>query len=313
MALNITIPSGCYRQPNESTGFDENGNETFNLVFKGPYDTLKTELLSALHVGKKVDSESEVRSADLSRINAGLGLLTVHCGKAGGTSTSGDGTVSSSAKLLKDIWSVRAIRNDVSIIAYCGVGDYTASRAKVEAWMKEPDGKLAEALSFKQSDGKTVKINPASATGQVIGKLQKGIESVVRFYPVVTRKRTYDDAPDAAFQNLACIDTPSLPARLSEENEGTAKRPKIKYPTGISAVIAAHEWLKVDDSADENADSTWTRTESWWGILKSDMNTNTGWDPDLYSAASGSRWRMPHTTGVKDTDKDGDDSFGSDS
>lgn len=312
MALNITIPSGCYRQPNESTGFDENGNETFNLVFKGPYDTLKTNLLSALYVGKKVDSESEARSADLTRTNAGLGLLTIHCGKAGGVSTSGE-TTTSNAKLLKDIWSVRAIRNDVSIIAYCGVGDNAASRAKVEAWMKEPDGKLAEALSFKQSDGKVVKIKAGSATAEVIGKLQKGIESVMRFYPVVTRKRTYDDAPDAAFQNLACIDTPSLPARLSEENEGTAKRPKIKYPTGISAVIAAHEWLKVDDSADENADGTWTRVESWWGILKSDMNTDTGWDPDLYSADSGSRWRMPRTTSVKDTDEDGDDSFGSDS
>lgn len=295
MALsNISIPSGCYLQPNISDGFDSEGKRTFSYSIKGVHSSL-SNLKNTLYPGKVVDANIELVSCDLVGAPAGLGVLTLNCATRGSYTVENE-VAANNAELLKDIWSVKSVRNDVSIIAYCGNGDYDAVRADVEAWMKEPDANLAAVYRYRRSDNVEMEIPEGSASRDIIDKLKSGIEQVMRFYPVVTRKRTYDDAPDGAFQDLGTINTPVLPARIAATtDDANSKHPKVRYPTGISAVIAAHQWLKVEDSADENPDGSWTRVESWWGILLSDMNANTGWDPNLYSAVAGTRWRMPHS------------------
>ena len=168
-------------------------------------------------------------------------------------------------------------------MAYCGDGENEPNRALIEAWMKEPDGNLAKAHQFQKPDGEIVELTTDAATMDLVQKIEKGIESVIRFYPVVTRTRTYADCPPACLEKVGFVDTPPAPT-------GTAKN-----PTGISTAVSAHQWLKIQDDAQEQPDSKWTRTESWMGIAKSDANDNAPWDADLYgTAGSTQRWKMPH-------------------
>ena len=167
-------------------------------------------------------------------------------------------------------------------MAYCGPSPgANPQRALIEAWMKEPDGDLAENLQFRKSDGTVFDISNREypATVALIGKIRKGIEAVIRFHPVVTRTRTYADCPPACLENIGFIDTPPAPA-------GTAKK-----PSGLAAAVNAHQWLKVQDDAQEQTDGKWTRTESWMGIAKSDNPDDSPWDADLYGA---NRWPMPY-------------------
>ena len=98
-------------------------------------------------------------------------------------------------------------------------------------------------------------------------------------YPVVTRTRTYADCPPACLENIGFIDTPPAPA-------GTAKK-----PSGLATAVNAHQWLKVQDDAQEQPDGKWTRTQSWMGCLSSEG----GWDANLYGTTD--RWPMPYTSG----------------
>ena len=163
-------------------------------------------------------------------------------------------------------------------MAYCGPSEgANPNRAMIEAWMKEPDGALARNHQFRSPDGTIQDISGASLT--LVQKIEKGVEAVIRFYPVVTRTRTYADVPPACLEKLGFIDTPPVPS-------GTAKK-----PSGLEAAVNAHQWLKVRDDAQEQTDGKWTRTESWMGIAKSDDPNSSPWDADLYGA---NRWPMPY-------------------
>ena len=169
------------------------------------------------------------------------------------------------------------------MMAYCGSGENEPNRALIEAWMKEPDGELAKKHQFQKPDGEIVQLTDDAATMDLVQKIEKGIEAVIRFYPVVTRTRTYADCPPACLEKVGFVDTPPAPS-------GTAKK-----PTGIGVAVSAHQWLKVRDDAQEQSDGKWTRTESWMGIAKSDANNGAPWDADLYGTEeSTQRWSMPY-------------------
>jgi len=160
-------------------------------------------------------------------------------------------------------------------MAYCGPSEgANPNRAMIEAWMKEPDGSLAAQYKFQKPSGEIETLTGASLA--LVHKIEKGVEAVIRFYPVVTRTRTYVDCPPACLEKVGFIDTPPAPT-------GTAKK-----PSGLSTAVAAHQWLKVQDDAQEQPDGNWTRTESWMGIPSAD---GTGWDANLYGA---NRWPMPY-------------------
>ena len=132
-------------------------------------------------------------------------------------------------------------------------------------------------VTFACSTISTMSFFPATVA--LINKIRNGVEAVIRFYPVVTRTRTYADCPPACLENVGFIDTPPVPT-------GTAKN-----PSGLTTAVAAHQWLKVQDDAQEQPDGNWTRTESWMGIAKSDNPDDSPWDADLYGA---NRWPMPY-------------------
>ncbi len=275
---NFTPPTTAVAQPDETAGRDDAGNLKKSFSWKGPYTDLETAG-KGIARGDVVATGWVASSWSVRRTPGDYGVLTVECTPPDPTSGSGTEEDPTVVEPLKDIWSIKSVRNDVSIMAYCGPSPgANPQRALIEAWMKEPDGDLAENLQFRKSDGTVFDISNSEypATVALIGKIRKGIEAVIRFYPVVTRTRTYAAEPPACLENLGFIDTPPAPA-------GTAKK-----PSGLAAAVNAHQWLKVQDDAQEQTDGNWTRTESWMGIPAVD---GSGWDADLYGA---NRWPMPY-------------------
>lgn len=304
--MAIKVPTGCYRQPTESRGKDASDSDTFDYVLKGPHSDLET-LLKSLYNGKEILSGWVMSSASLQRNSGNVGTLTITCSSDADGEEGTENNSETSTKALKEVWSLRSVRNDVSILAYCGNGKDSPCREWIEAWQKEPDGKVASIPGFTLSDGTVFRFgggdrddeNRATATREIIAKIQKGIDSVMRFYPQITRTRTYSKPPSCVYENLATIDTPEVGSETDfekedeETNETTSVKASAKRlvkPGNLDSIIGAHEWLKCQDDCSQTADGKYQRVESWIGIIKSDG----GWDENLYGGKDSNRWPMPY-------------------
>lgn len=278
MSTTWTPPSNSLRQKDEPLSKEDDGVITKTFSWKGPLSDLVT-CANNTEPGTVILTNWIALSWRISNIPGGWGELNITCKPKDFT---GEGTeVSPIVKTpIKERWSVHTVRNDVSILGYCGSeSDCTPSRGLIEAWMKEPDGELAKENKFKCSDGNIYEIDERD-TLAVMDKIKRGIESVIRCYPVLTCVKTYSSTPPKCMENVSFIDTPS-PSTMNYS----------KSPDGLSQCIQLHQWLKVQDDIDEQTDGTWTRTESWMGILYTDSLQGVGpWDPDLYST---NRWSMP--------------------
>ena len=220
MAWNL--PSGAYQQPDENVGRSQQGDKSRSISFKGPFDPLQSAA-DALQKGDVIVTGWVYSSHELRRAPGDLGVLTISCTPPNPTSGSGTEQDPTVVEPLKDKWSIHSVRNDVSVLAYCGESEgANPNRAMIEAWMKEPDGQLAKQWKFQKSDGTIEELTGASLA--VAKKIAKGIEAVIRFYPVVTRTRTYAECPPACLENVGFIDTPPAPA-------GTAKKPSSNWMT----------------------------------------------------------------------------------
>lgn len=283
--MAITIPSGCYRQPNEAEGVDAQGNATFSYVLKGPHDALQT-LSNGLDKGDEIISGWLAQSWQLARNPGDTGTLTITCTPDDEeTDDSGSEPVISQVA-LEETWQLKSCRNDVSILAYCGSGESNPSREHIEAWAKEPDGELAAAGSYRKPDGTIFPPDDGSWTNtrltaslEVIEKMRKGIESVMRFYPMLVKTRVYSKPPATVYENLAYIDTPTI--------SGTSKQ--FEAPGNLAQIISDHEWLKCQDDCAKRADGKFERIEAWIGVLQ----TDGGWDQNLYGSTN--RWPMPYS------------------
>ena len=258
----MTIPAGCERQPDENEGVNATGEKTYSYILKGPYASLQG-LFSGnspeLKKGTEVISGWIAQSWVLARRPGDCGVLSVTCVPKD-TEEGGGGT--STQTPLKDIWQLRSCRNDVSILAYCGPNAANPQRELVEAWMKEPDGILAKDNKFTQADG-TVYAITESPTLALMAKIRKGIEAVMRFYPMVVRTRVYSQSPTDSFSNLGKKDTP-----------------------GWNSKPSGYDWLKCQDDLTEDTSGQWQRVEAWMGTPSS-----PGWDSNLYGPNA---WAMPY-------------------
>lgn len=275
--MAVSIPDSAIRQPSDSIQSDSSGLDGYAMAWKGPYDDLE-ECITAIAVGDVFEGMT-VAAKNLSTIPGGWGLLQL---TFSGTSSQGsEGLVP-----ISDKWSIKSCRNDVSVLAYCGKTSDNPNRPWIECWQKETDAEVADANDYTRPDGTVAQLinqEHASATVKLIEKLKMGIESVIRFYPLVVRKRVYSDVPDGCLENLGFIDAPPAPGLNA------------KKPQGLAGVLSNYQWMKVQDDADQTDRNQWTRTEGWMGILKKSEN-DSPWDPDLYGP---NRWPMPyvHTEG----------------
>ena len=271
--MSFSLPSGCYYQQTSREGYDAANGDYSQVEIKGSYAALKTAL-NALRTGDRIGIYGKARAWDLQSSN-GAGILSITCSKA-----QDDGGDDDTAKLKKEVWSIRSVRNDCSILQYCGESNTNPNRAEIECWMREPDGEVAGAFKYKNGDGEEVSLSAPSRV--LANKIARGVDSVIRFYAVLTRRRTYDQAPPACLENLGLIDTPT----------GYGGSTAIK-PSGLAAAIQARTWLKVQDDADEQSNGDWVRTESWMGIIAGEESR--GWDPNFYSPDSNTRWPIPYS------------------
>ena len=292
--MAMTIDSTLHLQPTDEASLDAECAETLTLEWKGTYaackataDTIEPgEAIPTVAGGNAYTPAAALYggynavSWTVRRGNGDTGILVVVCKKADPTTTQQE---HQSTTPFRTVYSVKSVRNDVSVLRYCSTSPSGPNRAAVERWMKEPDPKLAADFKYTDASGDVVDMNEEpllKATVPLIRKIMMGVERVIRFYPQLTIKRQYHAPPIAIFDKLSYIDTPPAPGE-----ERTLK------PSGVAALINAHQWLKVQDDCDEQQDSTWMRTESWIGILKTDKNNGTPWNADLYGE---NRWQMPH-------------------
>lgn len=290
----MTINSNLKLQPTDQATVGEDGVSTIVIEWKGLYADAKATA-DTISIGDDLPTNAaddgytpsdtlyagyKVASHCIRRGNGDTAVLSVTCKKADATSTSQSGT---SAVPFRTVYSVKSVRNDVSVLAYCSDSPSGPNRAAVERWMREPDAKLAANFKYTDTDGSVVDMTDdplLKNTVPLIRKIKKGVERVIRFYPQLTIKRQYYAPPPDTFDKLSFIDTPPAPSGE-----------KTLAPSGISTLISAHQWLKVQDDCDEQQNSTWMRTESWIGILKASDPNGSPWDPDLYGT---NRWQMPH-------------------
>ena len=290
--MAMIINSDILLQPTDQVGMGEDGAETVTIEWKGFYDDVRgtaatISLGDDLPTGGDDNQPSaalyggyKIASWTVRRGNGDTGVLSVTC-KKGDTASSSQG--GNSTTPFRTVYSVKSVRNDVSVLAYCSDSPSGPNRAAVERWMREPDAKLAAEFKYTDADGNVVDMNDdplLENTVPLVRKIMKGTERVIRFYPQLTIRRSFYAPPQDVFEKLSYIDTPPTPSGE-----------KTLSPSGLTTLIRAHQWLKVQDDCDEQQNGTWMRTESWIGIEKSSHSEGDPWDEDLYGE---SRWQMPH-------------------
>ena len=259
--MAVVIPASAYKQVRVRLSADAEANKGFQVQYKDPSFAALKAATAAFVKGDTVETGWVLDSWVLEGVPSGGGILTLQCAPAESSGTGG------TSNALRAVWTCKSVRNDMSILSYCGGA---ARRVALELWMKETDADLAEANSYHATDTTTDTLN--SQEIEIANKIRKGIDSVIRFYPVLTCKSTWSRLPSTFLEKLGYIDTPGAPSA----DETIA-------PANLSSVISAHSWLKVQDDVDESGNGQYMRIESWMGI-------NGTWDEDLYGD---NRWPMP--------------------
>ena len=257
--MAVTIPNTAVEQVEKTQGLSADG-KTWARSWKDSYSALKTAA-DAIAIGDSHDG-GVVTNVSLRRVPGDCGVLTLTLAKDD-TSTGQNPTQTA----LKAVWTCKSVRNDVSILAYCGSA---ARRVALELWMKESDADLADANNFHKNEAETDSLN--SQEQAIADKIRMGIDSVVRFYPVLICTSTWTRIPSTFLQKVGYRDTPGAPS--ADETHA---------PSNLSSVISAYDWLKVQDDVAETGEGKFQRVESWMGI-------DGTWDDDLYGS---SRWAMP--------------------
>lgn len=256
--MAVTIPNTAVEQVDQTQGRSQAG-DTWSRSWKDAYAALETAA-NAIKTGDSYDG-GVVTNVGLRRVPGNYGVLTLTLTK--------DDTDDSSATqtALKAVWTCKSVRNDMSILAYCGAA---ASRVNLELWMKEVDAALANNNSFHKNEVETDTLNSLEIA--IANKIRKGIDSVVRFYPVLTCTSTWSRIPSTFQRKIGYRDTPGAPAAYETH-----------APVNLSSVISAYDWLSVQDDVVETGDGKFKRVASWMGI-------DGTWDDDLYGS---NRWTMP--------------------
>lgn len=270
--MAVNIPETAIRQPLDQLNKDASGLTGLAISWKGPYDDLETAS-KAISQGDTFEGMT-VSTLTLTTIPGGWGQLTISFSES---------SASSSGELapISDKWSIKSCRNDVSILGYCGKDDDSPNRVWIECWQRETNAKVAKSGNFTLPDGTSSDLaleSHAAATSELMAKIERGYESVMRFYPIVQRKRVYSDVPGDLQDTLGFIDTPTSPGVGS------------KAPVGLSTFVAKYQWLKCQDDCDPTDGTRWIRTESWMGIKKANED-DSPWDANLYGP---NRWPMPY-------------------
>lgn len=267
MAVDVAV-GDVLDQPT-GTKQDSGDGVTVQIVRQGRYATLDAfagglKAKTVCNLGTENDpDERYVASWSLERLEGDYGRLTITVGDTADNS-SGE---SEPDNKVSEKWSIKNVQQQLPLSRFCENGTWSGSAPdshELSLWRQEPRKDLYDAYQFLAPDGNVYELSTGSKL--VADKYKKGIESVMRFYPVVTRTTTYKKGMSEAKINalavgarLAHIDTPSKTFGLTP---GT--------------------WLCIQDEGDLAADGTFVRVTGWMGCksLDADLYGDDGrWEP----------------------------------
>lgn len=160
-----------------------------------------------------------------------------------------------SPTILKTTLEIDMAQVEKPIATHPSLASYADAARDLDMWRNETRRDLRTAFKYlptpDSADSAAVTLAGIPAT--IAAKILMGIESYLIFAPVVNRITVSDSRPTG--QSCGKIETPPLAVGI----------------TGFT-------YLKTADRVVQNADKSWTRTESWTG-------SNPGWDTDLYETA----------------------------
>ena len=242
-----------YIQPASNTTIPASGAIQKTLIKTGDTVSVDADILSNPK-GTFITGYGYVISANVDRSEGEVSTVTYLCSESPITSTAGleDETQ------LTDVWSLSSTQVDIHIESFCGISPgQDPSLWHIERWKKEPDYVLYNQYKFKDARSNVIydlDSDSNSKTVTMAMMIRSGVESAIRFYPIVSHQRTFKSEPTITAK-LGYIDAPSKWAGQ------------------------ALAWLKVKEDIAENSDGTYTVTEAWQGADK--------WWTQLYGSA---RW-----------------------
>ncbi len=250
---------------------DSGDGVTEQIVRQGRYD-----LLDAQTTGLKAKSvcdlgttqnpdERYVVSWTLERIEGDYGRLTITVGAPADNSEPDPDE--DDPNVVETKWSLKHTQQQLPLSRFFSDGDPTGALPdcrELALWRQEPRKELYDAWQFLAPDGNVYTLSTESQA--VAAKYMRGIESVMRFYPVVTRTITYKKG-----MNDARIEALKIGDRLSH----------IDTP-GKTFGLNPGVWLCIQDDADEDADGKLVRITGWMGCKTLDENLygdSARWEP----------------------------------
>ena len=200
--MAVTIPTTAVRQKDDSQTLSESGAAGLVATFNDGYDVLKT-FATSLKSGVALTLDGAtviVKSYQLRRIPGDRGILSISYSENDTTTSEGEGgsTVTTQTP-LEEFWEIKSVRNDVSLFAYCGTSGATPNRAFIECWQKEPNAEVASSYNYTKPDGTLSSPEELGdqyyATCDLCRLFELGIESVMRFYPMLVCTKVYSQCP----------------------------------------------------------------------------------------------------------------------
>ena len=242
---------------------------TGQVIRQGHYDLAEAYALSLIvrdvnNLGTDEEPyERYVASWSLERLEGDYGRLTINIGD---TADNTAGQAEPDNK-VSEKWSLKNVQMQLPLSRFYIDGTWSGTAPdghQIALWRQEPRKDLYDAYKFLAPDGNIYELSAGSKAAA--DKYKKGIESVMRFYPVVTRTITYkkgmNDDRIAALkigEKLAHIQTPVKTFGLTP---GT--------------------WLCIQDEGDLAADGTFVRVTGWMGCKSLDQDLygdNNRWEP----------------------------------
>ena len=184
-----------------------------------------------------------VVSAQLRPLRGGMGRLSV-------TTVLGKAEDAPEEEALREVVEIEMAQTERDVRTLLG-GDGEAAKA-LAAWDDAPAALRAE-LKYEDADGAEKALEGRALS--VARLILAGIESVLRFHPVVTRTTWFDEEPETEVEGLG---------EVGSEPQGAP---------------AGYEYLKTGDHWTQQRDSTWTRVEQWTGAKT--------WNGSLYRNGTG--------------------------
>ena len=243
--MNKTHGTTAPRETHDSQGYSVSDRRLRTFRYNG----LHASLLARLPA--KGDAWADgwaVVSAELRRLPGGLGEMSVQCvRRASGHVRPGDGAIRRTVEI-----EMAQVETDIRTLL-----DAESYVCNLAAW-EAADPALKQQFKYLNPNGGEESLQGRAL--EVARHILNGVESFLRFHPVVTATTVYEDRP-----RQGEIDYTALG----------------RVTSGPPEAPAGFRYLKAGDNLAENTDGTWTRVERWIGAEKwsSLLYDGGNWNP----------------------------------